>query len=173
MANRRPSARGLFRRGNGARRISRAIFAAAALGLATIGACSPSPEANGTPVDLTLHDFHITPSSDTVAGSDVVFQVHNAAPATHEFVVVPTDLPPDALPLAPDGISVDEDAFHTAGEISEVPAGTTATLELHLPPGRYVFFCNLEGHYLGGMHGALQVTGPGQVSSTSWPGASG
>jgi uncharacterized cupredoxin-like copper-binding protein len=122
---------------------------------------------------VTLHDFRMDASVQAVDDSHVVFQVHNAAPATHEFVVVPTDLPADALPLAPDGLTVDEDAFHSVGEISEVPAGTSATLEIHLPPGRYVFFCNLEGHYLGGMHGALQVTGAQQATGTSSPGVSG
>jgi uncharacterized cupredoxin-like copper-binding protein len=107
---------------------------------------------------MTLRDFRIDASTSSVAGSDIVFRIHNAAPATHEFVVVPTDLPSGALPLAPDGLSVNEEAFDTAGEISEVPAGATTALELHLAPGRYVFFCNLEGHYLGGMHGSLQVT---------------
>lgn len=130
--------------------------------IAVSGGCvGPGPRSGGS-VDVTLRDFRIGSSMTSVAGSDVLFRVHNAAPVTHEFVIVPTDLPADALPLAADGLSVDEDAFHPAGEISEVPAGTTATLELRLPAGRYVVFCNLEGHYLGGMHHELQVvSGPG------------
>jgi uncharacterized cupredoxin-like copper-binding protein len=28
---------------------------------------------------------------------------------------------------------------------------------LNLTPGRYVMYCNLEGHYLGGMYAALTV----------------
>ena len=31
------------------------------------------------------------------------------------------------------------------------------TLVLHLAPGHYVLYCNLEGHYLGGMYAALTV----------------
>jgi uncharacterized cupredoxin-like copper-binding protein len=30
-------------------------------------------------------------------------------------------------------------------------------LHLHLTPGRYVLFCNMAGHYLGGMHRTLVV----------------
>ena len=29
------------------------------------------------------------------------------------------------------------------------------TLLLHLQPGRYVLFCNMSGHFLGGMHEIL------------------
>jgi uncharacterized cupredoxin-like copper-binding protein len=84
--------------------------------------------------------------------------VNNQAPITHEFVVVHTNLPADALPIGPDGLSVNEDWLSPVGELDEVTAGDTGLLPLDLPPGRYVFFCNLEGHYLGGMHGVLEVT---------------
>ena len=78
---------------------------------------------------------------------------------TYEFVIVRTDFPSDQLPIGADGLSVNEDQLRPAGEIGEVESGTTQTLALHLAPGRYVFFCNLEGHYLGGMHGVLEVQG--------------
>jgi uncharacterized cupredoxin-like copper-binding protein len=155
----RPRARGLF----GPVRpllVRRGILGLLVASLASIAGCSPSPGTSAAPVEVRLRDFHITSPYAVAAGSDVVFRVHNAAPVTHEFVVVPTDLPSDALPLAADGLSVDEEAFEAAGEISDVPARTTATLELHLPAGRYVLFCNLDGHYLGGMHASLQVTAP-------------
>ena len=52
---------------------------------------------------------------------------------------------------------MDEDVLTGVGEINQVDYGSTETVHLSLPPGRYVFFCNLDGHYLGGMHGALVV----------------
>jgi uncharacterized cupredoxin-like copper-binding protein len=113
----------------------------------------------GTPVDVTLKDFSITPEDQTIAAGDVLLRVTNDAPVTHEFVVVRTDLPADALPIAPDGLSVNEEWLAPMGELDEVPASTSGQLPLNLPPGRYVFFCNLEGHYLGGMHAVLEVTG--------------
>ena len=33
----------------------------------------------------------------------------------------------------------------------------TRLLGLGLTPGNYVLYCNLEGHYLGGMHASLAV----------------
>ena len=112
----------------------------------------------GSPIDVTLKDFNITPTEQTVPAGDVVFHVANRAPVTHEFVVVRTDLPADALPIGPDGLSVNEDWLSSMGELDEVTAGDTGVLPLNLPPGRYVFFCNLEGHYLGGMHAVVEVT---------------
>jgi len=120
-------------------------------------ACSASPQPKGQVVDITLEDFHIDSPTPSVAGGDVVLRVHNDAPATHEFVVVRTNLPADALPLGPDGLSVNEDWLDGVGELNEVAAGTVGTLPLNLAPGRYVFFCNLDGHYLGGMHAVLEV----------------
>jgi uncharacterized cupredoxin-like copper-binding protein len=78
---------------------------------------------------------------------------------THEFVVVRTDLPDDQLPIGSDGLSVNEEWLSSMGELDDVPASQSRSLTVDLAPGRYVFFCNLEGHYLGGMHGVLEVTG--------------
>lgn len=122
-----------------------------------LASCSPTPVPSGTVIHVTERDFAITAPSSIPSGGDVTFKVTNDGPATHEFVVVRTDLPADELPIASDGLSVDEDAVDHVGEIGQVDLGTTETVQLSLPPGRYVFFCNLDGHYLGGMHTALVV----------------
>ncbi len=129
--------------------------------LLTPAACSGAPQPKGQVVDITLKDFHIDTAMPSAAGGDVVLQIHNEAPATHEFVVVRTNLPADGLPLGPDGLSVNEDWLDGIGELSDVAAGTVGTLPLNLAPGRYVFFCNLDGHYLGGMHAVLEVSADG------------
>jgi uncharacterized cupredoxin-like copper-binding protein len=139
----------------------RLCLAIGVFALLTSAACSTAAQPKGQVVDITLKDFHIDNGTASVTGGDVVMQVHNEAPATHEFVVVRTNLPADGLPLGPDGLSVNEDWLDRVGELNEVPAGTVGTLPLHLAPGRYVFFCNLDGHYLGGMHAVLEVSADG------------
>jgi len=141
-------------------RISLCLTAAVSA-LLLSAACTVAPQSKGQVVGVTLKDFHIDTAASSVAGSDVVLQVHNDAPATHEFVVVRTNLPADGLPLGPDGLSVNEDWLDGVGELNDVAAGTVATLPLSLAPGRYVFFCNLDGHYLGGMHAVLEVSAGG------------
>ena len=56
---------------------------------------------------------------------------------------------------------MDEEAqgVHVVGEDDRVALGEDATLTLALAPGRYVLLCNLDGHYLGGMHRAIEVAG--------------
>ena len=133
---------------------------AAASLLLLLSACSGEPPAaSGSIVNVTLHDFKIESSTSVSSDTAVLFRIENLAPVTHEFVIVRTDLPPDRLPIGSDGLSVNEDQLRPAGEIGEVESGTSETLAIRLAPGRYVFFCNLEGHYLGGMHGVLEVSG--------------
>jgi uncharacterized cupredoxin-like copper-binding protein len=134
----------------------RPLLVAALAPVLLIGCTGQTPK--GTPVDVTLKDFSISPSTQTIGTGEVLLRASNLAPITHEFIVVRTDLPADRLPIGPDGLSVNEDWLSSMGEIEETPPGWTGMLSLTLPPGHYVFFCNLEGHYLGGMHAALQVT---------------
>jgi uncharacterized cupredoxin-like copper-binding protein len=132
----------------------------AALGLLS-SACSnsaPTRPPSAHSVKATLRDFRIATSTATVPSGTVVFLVHNDAPVTHEFVLVRTDFPATSLPLGVDGLSVDEDAVQSVEELSEVAAGEITTLSAHLTPGHYVVFCNLEGHYLGGMRAGIEVT---------------
>jgi uncharacterized cupredoxin-like copper-binding protein len=140
------------------RKVSRLLLLGAVAAMmfpACVGASAKSP---GAPVDVTLRDFGITTADPIVSGSNVAFHIHNASPSTHEFVLIRSDLPSDQLPIASNGLSVDEEQIHSVGEISKIDSESTQTLALHLAPGHYVFFCNLEGHYLGGMHGTLEVS---------------
>ena len=145
-----------MRGGSGRRPVFGVVLAIA---LVASGACGRPAVVRGQRVDVSLHDFRIDTARTEMPSGTVTLVVHNRAPATHEFVVVRTDLAPNLLPIAADGLSVDEEKVRNAGEVSDVRAGTTETLTLRLPPGRYVLICNLEGHYLGGMHHSLIVGG--------------
>ena len=125
--------------------------------MAAAVSCGHGVTVSGTRVDASLHDFRIATSRTAVPSGTVTIVIHNRAPATHEFLVLRTDLAPEQLPIAADGLSVDETKVGHAGEVSDVRAGTIETLKLKLRPGRYVLICNLEGHYLGGMHRSLIV----------------
>jgi uncharacterized cupredoxin-like copper-binding protein len=121
-------------------------------------ACSPSPALAGSTIDVTEKDFAILTSAPVTSAGDLTLVITNHGPATHELVVVRSDLPADQLQIGPDGLSADEDALTIVDEIGQVDYGTTEALHLSLSPGRYVLLCNLEGHYLGGMHTSLVVS---------------
>lgn len=121
-------------------------------------ACSPSTTGPSGPVfDVRIKDFKVLPSSDSAPAGLVTLNVSNSGPTTHEFVIVRTDLPDDGLPIGVDGLSVDEDGLEAVDEIEGIEDGTSGQVTVRLERGRYVFFCNFEGHYLAGMHAAVEV----------------
>ena len=137
----------------------------AAVGVAVVvtalPACSSGASpARGTAVEVTLKDFHVHVSSSGASSGLVSFDIDNRGPSTHEFVVVGTGVPAAALPLEAGRLTVDESssALQDVDEIPDLDIGDSAMLSVHLAPGRYVLFCNLEGHYLGGMYTSFVVT---------------
>jgi uncharacterized cupredoxin-like copper-binding protein len=125
--------------------------------LAACGTTAPVKPANGAIAAVTEGDFAITAPTQLKAGN-VVLRVHNNGPDEHELIVVRVRDP--RLPFRPDGFTVDEEAVQHLEPGSLVPGqpGSTRELRVHLAPGRYVLFCNMAGHYLGGMHSNLVVT---------------
>jgi uncharacterized cupredoxin-like copper-binding protein len=117
----------------------------------------PSPP--GAVVDVLLDDFHVHRTTARVAAGMVRFQLTNNGPSTHEFIVVRTDRASAQLPLQRDGLTVDEEGpgVDHVDEAEGLDIADRRTLTLSLAAGHYVLFCNMEGHYLGGMHAAFTV----------------
>jgi uncharacterized cupredoxin-like copper-binding protein len=138
----------------------RLVACAAALAATAGGACSGShaaPEQRTTIVHVTERDFTID-APDRIATGDVRLLVHNRGPDMHELIVVRTS---DVhLPLRADAATIDEERLEplTVGVLEPGPVGSVRELDLHLGPGRYELFCNMAGHYFGGMSAAFTVT---------------
>lgn len=95
---------------------------------------------------------------DTLKAGVTDFVLTNTGKEVHEFVVFRSDLPLDQLPLDAEG-GVDEKGAGLTfiDERENVKPGASATLKVDLPPGRYVFACNLKGHLKNGMVQAVVV----------------
>ena len=117
------------------------------------------PTPRGTPVNVLLEDFTLRRDVDVVPAGTVRFRILNQGPTTHELSVIRTDRAPDKLPLQRDGLTVNEDApgIELLDEVEGLDIDDRQTLVLDLAAGNYVLYCNLEGHYLGGMHAAFTV----------------
>jgi uncharacterized cupredoxin-like copper-binding protein len=139
------------------RKKSRALLTAGAVLFSLFGCTGHPPAPPGPVLEVKVKDFKIEPSLPTIENGLVTLRVHNEGPATHEFVLIRSDLPADELPIAADGLSVDEDRVVPLGELTEVEAGASDALTVALTRGRYVLFCNLEGHYLTGMYASIEV----------------
>ena len=95
----------------------------------------------------------------TVKAGKVRFEVANLSQAwRHEMVVVAVDDPNAPLPYDYNTARVPEDTLKVLGEVDELEAGKSGSLEVKLEPGSYLLVCNLPGHYAAGMVGLITVT---------------
>jgi uncharacterized cupredoxin-like copper-binding protein len=124
--------------------------------------------AGSTPgaVAVTVHEFEVVPESSSESSGDITFTVTNTGPDdVHEFVVVKTDLAPDALPTDSNG-AVDEAGagIEPVDEIEDIAVGATESVTVTLEAGSYVLMCNIydkaekEAHYQMGMRTAFSVS---------------
>jgi uncharacterized cupredoxin-like copper-binding protein len=135
------------------------VLAVLALAVPLTVARRQEPPARGTPVNVLLEDFEVRPDATAVPAGAVSFRILNQGPTSHEVIFVRTDRAPDKLPLQSDGLTVDEEGpgVELLDEVEGLDIDDRQTLVLDLAAGDYVLYCNLEGHYLGGMHAALTV----------------
>jgi uncharacterized cupredoxin-like copper-binding protein len=107
-------------------------------------------------VRITERDFHIAAPRHLAPGR-VRFIVANDGPDLHELIVVRD--PSGVLPLRDDGLTVSEEALAPVelGSLEPGAPGSVRDLTVTLRPGRYEIFCNMAGHYMGGMHAVLVV----------------
>ena len=133
------------------------VLAAFALAVPLTIARRQEPTPRGTPVNVLLEDFKVRPDAAVVPAGTVSLRIRNQGPTTHELIVVRTDRPPNKLPLQDDGLTVDEEArgIELLDEAGGLDIDESETLVQDLTAGNYVMYCNLEGHYLGGMHAEL------------------
>ena len=135
------------------------VLAALAVAVPLTVARRQEPAPTGTPVNVLLEDFKVREDAAVVPAGTVSFRIRNQGPTTHQFIVVRTDRAPDKLPLQRDGLTVNEEApgIDLLDQVDGLDIDDHRTLSLRLAPGTYVMYCNLEGHYLGGMHATLTV----------------
>jgi uncharacterized cupredoxin-like copper-binding protein len=135
------------------------VLAALAVAVPLTVARRQETKPSGTPVNVLLEDFKIRQDTAVVPAGTVSLRILNQGPTTHEVNVIRTDRDPGKLPLQRDGLTVDDEAegIDAIDDVGGLDIDDRKTLVLRLAPGHYVLYCNLEGHYLGGMHAALMV----------------
>ena|SRR6266566_761397 len=139
--------------------ISRLLPALIALAFLVVGCAQPAESApSDSQVVAELADSKITVNVPSVKAGKVKIGVRNVGTMEHSFEVLKTDLAPDKLPV--DGASAKAKEDGKVGEIKSIPAGKSAAVTLDLAPGKYVFICNIAGHYQLGMHTGFTVEAP-------------
>lgn len=113
----------------------------------------------GMMTDMNMALMRIRLDIPTVAAGKVTFEVSNDSKVLiHEMVVSPITARDSALPYIADDNKIDEDAAGHLGEVAELDPGKSGALSVDLTPGLYILYCNIPGHYIGGMWTILTVT---------------
>jgi uncharacterized cupredoxin-like copper-binding protein len=125
-----------------------------------VAACGGTAEnaPSDSQVIAELSDNKITVNVPSVKAGKTKIGVRNLGTMEHSFEVLKTDLPQDKLPV--DGASAKAREDGKVGEIKSIPAGKSAAVTVDLVPGKYVFICNIAGHYQLGMHTGFTVEAP-------------
>jgi len=137
--------------------ISTVAIVAALIGV--IAYVSVQPSSPAPTVNVTVREFAVQMSDTSLSSGAVKLAVRNAGGTEHELVAFRTNLPVDQLPMK--GSRIDEKGAaitHIEPEAEDLAAGAGKTITMHLSPGRYVFVCNLAGHYQSGMRTVVTVT---------------
>jgi uncharacterized cupredoxin-like copper-binding protein len=129
----------------------------------TAGARAAMPGARATDslpeTRVTVSNFKIDAPA-VLPGGRVRLLVRNSGPSMHELNVVRTGRSAKGLPLTAAGI-VDDQVPHTdfdhLAEAEGIEMGQQKSMTVTLSPGTYVLYCNMDGHYLGGMSATFRV----------------
>lgn len=130
----------------------------AVLGASIVAGCGATQLATpGRVVDVTERDFAITVSQRTLQPGDVVFRDTNRGPDQHELIVARVRDP--KLPLRSDGLTVSEEKLEKSiiGTLEPGAPNSVRELRVQLKRGHYVLFCNMSGHFMGGMRADVIV----------------
>jgi plastocyanin len=114
---------------------------------------STAVQATGGRVTVDMRDYRFAPADLTAPPGKLTITAANKGRQQHELVLLRTDESPDAIPVK-SGKASESDSV---GEISEQDPGTSGTHTFKLAAGKYVFICNVDGHYGLGMRGSLLV----------------
>jgi uncharacterized cupredoxin-like copper-binding protein len=134
--------------------VARGVVISAVMLVAVAAACNVTAPAadthrDSTAVSVIESEWKIVVSPSRVSAGSIVFRVKNRGRASHDLVVLKTNLSPKKLlpkgrlrPMEPGRV----------GQTRVLGPGKTLTLRLTLKPAHYLLICSLVGHLRLGMH---------------------
>jgi hypothetical protein len=139
-------------------RVRWSLAALAALALLASACSLPARAERADAVGLVrLANFRIA-APRSIAHGRIRFEIMGVGPSLHELVVTRTPLAAGDLSRNPDGtVNEDDRRVHVIEEAEGVDIGDHRDLDVTLPAGHYVLYCNMEGHYGAGMRRDLTV----------------
>ena len=105
-----------------------------------------------------MKESSIVPDRVTAQSGEITFRVQNLGTVKHQFLVVKTELSPNALPMLADGSRADEAKLDKVLTVSAIEPGKSTDAKVALAPGAYVLLSNDPTQYKAGMIVAFTVT---------------
>ncbi|MFI5040703.1 MAG: plastocyanin/azurin family copper-binding protein [Acidimicrobiales bacterium] len=128
---------------------------------ATQSAAVGGPAYSQSDVPVALSEYKVSVPS-TISPGLKNLRISNFGTMQHELLVFRSDLDPSAYPFQASGDIKEEDPSITkVSDGDNLPPGGTQTRPIDLTqPGKYVFVCNLPGHFKLGMFTVVTVAAP-------------
>ena len=118
-------------------------------------AVSASP-AGGQTIGLT--EWKVAVAS-TIKSGKTSYTITNMGTVPHELLVFKTDIAPSAFPTDATGDITEEGAgVELVSDGDNIDPSGSQTRSIDLSPGKYVFVCNIAGHFKQGMFTTVTVT---------------
>src|SRR4051812_11826550 len=128
--------------------------------IAFSGGCTSTHRAGVDGTEVIVRNFAIDAPATLTEGT-TKFAIVGEGPTMHELNIAATASSPSGLPVTAEGLVDDQEetsTFHHVGEEEGIDIGDHRTMTVTLPPGHYVMYCNMEGHYQAGMATEFTVT---------------
>jgi uncharacterized cupredoxin-like copper-binding protein len=91
--------------------------------------------------------------------SKVAFTISNAGTIEHELIAFRSNLDPLAFPKVDGDVDEAGQGIDQVTDGDDIAPGATQARVIDLTkPGKYVFMCNIPGHFLKGMYAVVTVT---------------
>jgi uncharacterized cupredoxin-like copper-binding protein len=113
------------------------------------------------PLTVSLTEFKVAPGQTTVSPGQVAISIRNDGQVQHELLVFRSQLDPSQYPQENGDIKEDGQGVTKVSDGDNLDPGTTQSRIVNLTaPGKYLFVCNLPGHFKAGMYAAVTVGAP-------------
>lgn len=117
-----------------------------------------SPLATAANPTIVLSEWKVA-VANTIKAGKVTFTITNAGTVPHELLVFKSDLDEAAYPKDTDGdIIEDGPGIDLLSDGDNIDPGASQMRTVDLTPGKYLFVCNIPGHFKSGMFTTVTVT---------------
>ena len=108
---------------------------------------------------MDMAPMGITVGTPEVPAGEITFSVVNESQEFyHNVTISPVADVSKELPYLIDRMMVDEEAAGITARVKELKPHTSGSVTVNMPPGTYILYCNIAGHYAMGMWTIITVT---------------